>query len=201
MIKICGLTAPYEAEYLNEYNIEFAGMVLFFPKSKRNVNIERAREIMSALSPEIKRVAVTVSPTAEQVRQIGAAGFDIIQIHGDLADDAVDAADIPIWRAFNERAELDRYRGIKKITGYVFDAPSPGSGQTFDWNILKNISADGRLLILAGGLNPQNVGEAVRLIAPDVVDVSTGVENDSGMGKNKEKIALFAENARKNVTI
>lgn len=152
---------------------------------------------MSVLSPEIKKVAVTVSPDSAQVRQICEAGFDIIQIHGDLTEDVINAAEIPIWKAFNEEAELDKYNGIKKITGYVFDAPSPGSGEAFDWSILKNVSSCGRLLILAGGLNPQNVGDAVRLISPDVADVSTGVENDSGKGKNKEKIALFAENARK----
>ena len=67
-IKICGLTSPAEARYLNENHVDFAGMVLFFPKSKRNISIEQAKEIMAALDASIKRVAVVVSPSIEQVR-------------------------------------------------------------------------------------------------------------------------------------
>lgn len=81
-IKICGLTSSAEARYLNENHVDFAGMVLFFPKSKRNISIEQAKEIMAALDASIKRVAVVVSPSIEQVRQIEAAGFDYVQIHG-----------------------------------------------------------------------------------------------------------------------
>ena len=85
-IKICGLTSPAEARYLNENHVDFAGMVLFFPKSKRNISIEQAKEIMAALDASIKRVAVVVSPTIEQVRQIEAAGFDYVQIHGEIPE-------------------------------------------------------------------------------------------------------------------
>ena len=69
-IKICGLTSPAEARYLNENHVDFAGMVLFFPKSKRNISIEQAKDIMAALDASIKRVAVVVSPSIEQIRQI-----------------------------------------------------------------------------------------------------------------------------------
>ena len=78
-IKICGLTSPAEARYLNENHVDFAGMVLFFPKSKRNISIEQAKDIMAALDASIKRVAVVVSPSIEQIRQIEAAGFDYVQ--------------------------------------------------------------------------------------------------------------------------
>ena len=81
-IKICGLTSPAEAWYLNENHVDFAGMVLFFPKSKRNISIERAKEIMSALDASIKRVAVVVSPTIEQVRQIEAAALTMSRYMG-----------------------------------------------------------------------------------------------------------------------
>lgn len=195
MIKICGLTSPYEAGYLNEYNVDFGGMVLFFPKSKRSIDIKRAKEIMTALSESIKSVAVTVSPTVEQLREIEAAGFDILQVHGDLSDDVISSANIPIWRAFNENTDLDRYNGIGKITGYVFDAAEPGSGKTFDWSKIKDIKTDGKMIILAGGLTPENVGAAIEYTSPDAVDVSSGVENDSGFGKDKRKIELFVKNA------
>ena len=75
-IKICGLTRPEEADYVNRSEVDFAGMVLFFPKSKRNIAIEQAKTILAALDPSVKSVAVVVSPTLEQAMQIEQAGFD-----------------------------------------------------------------------------------------------------------------------------
>ena len=108
-IKICGLTSPAEARYLNENHVDFAGMVLFFPKSKRNISIEQAKDIMVALDASIKRVAVVVSPSIEQIRQIEAAGFDYVQIHGEIPETEAEAAKaIPILKAFNV-SDMDSY--------------------------------------------------------------------------------------------
>lgn len=189
-IKICGLTSPAEARYLNENHVDFAGMVLFFPKSKRNISIEQAKEIMAALDASIKRVAVVVLPTIEQVRQIEAAGFDYIQIHGEIPEAAIA---IPILKAFNvsDMGSYEKYHNDSRIAGYVFDAIEPGSGKTFDWKLVDNIPRDEKLLLLAGGLNPDNVRMAIEAVHPDGVDVSSGVENDDGAGKNAEKIHDF----------
>jgi len=175
-IKICGLTSPAEARYLNENHVDFAGMVLFFPKSKRNISIEQARKIMAALDASIKRVAVVVSPSIEQVRQIEAA-----------------AIAIPILKAFNasDMDSYEKYHNDSRIAGYMFDAIEPGSGKTFDWKLVDNIPRDEKLLLLAGGLNPDNVRMAIEAVHPDGVDVSSGVENDDGAGKNAEKIHDF----------
>ena len=81
-IKICGLTDLKEAEYANQNYVDFIGMVLFFPKSKRNITLEQAAGIMKCLDPKIQKVAVVVSPSLEQVRAIEQTGFDYIQIHG-----------------------------------------------------------------------------------------------------------------------
>lgn len=191
-IKICGLTSPAEARYLNENHVDFAGMVLFFPKSKRNISIEQATEIMAALDTSIKRVAVVVSPSIEQVRQIEAAGFDYIQIHGEIPE-AETAIAIPILKAFNvsDMNSYEKYHNDSRIAGYVFDAIEPGSGKTFDWRLVDNIPRDEKLLLLAGGLNPDNVRMAIEAVHPDGVDVSSGVENDDGAGKNPEKIHNF----------
>ena len=81
-IKICGLTTPQEAQYVNENHIDFAGMVLFFPKSRRNITLEQAKLILDSLSSTVKSVAVVVSPTLEQIKDIQRTGFDYIQIHG-----------------------------------------------------------------------------------------------------------------------
>lgn len=191
-IKICGLTSPAEARFLNENHVDFAGMVLFFPKSKRNISIEQAKEIMAALDTSIKRVAVVVSPSIEQIRQIEAAGFDYVQIHGEIPE-AEAAIAIPILKAFNvsDMGSYEKYHNDSRIAGYVFDAIEPGSGKTFDWRLVDNIPRDEKLLLLAGGLNPDNVRMAIEAVHPDVVDVSSGVENDDGAGKNPEKIHDF----------
>lgn len=195
-VKICGLTSPAEARYLNENHVDFAGMVLFFPKSKRNISIEQAMEIMAALDASIKRVAVVVSPSIEQVRQIEAAGFDYVQIHGEIPEtetEAEAAIAIPILKAFNvsDMDSYEKYHNDSRIAGYVFDAIEPGSGKTFDWKLVDNIPRDEKLLLLAGGLNPDNVRMAIEAVHPDGVDVSSGVENDNGAGKNPDKIHDF----------
>ena len=121
-IKICGLTSPAEARYLNENHVDFAGMVLFFPKSKRNISIEQAIEIMATLDASIKRVAVVVSPSIEQIRQIEAAGFDYVQIHGEIPETEAEAAKaITILKAFNvsDMDSYEKYHNDSRIAGYV----------------------------------------------------------------------------------
>lgn len=198
-VKICGLTSAEDAKNVAESGAELAGMVVFFPKSKRNITLECAAEIMSALPEGVKKCAVTVSPTAEQVRLLNGAGFDLIQVHGRLSDEAYHAAELPILKAFNvtDIGELESLRQHEKICGYVFDAAEYGSGKSFDWQLLDDIPRDGRMFILAGGLDPENVAGAVRRVRPDCVDVSTGVEKSSGRGKDRDKIFAFVNNARR----
>lgn len=197
-IKICGLTSPTEALWLNEHQVDYAGMVLFFPNSKRNITIERAKEIMGALNPAVKKVAVVVSPDADQVKAIESAGFDYIQIHGKLEKEQLVQIHLPILKAFNVK-DIDQYPyycSCPQVAGYVFDGTEPGSGRTFDWKLISTIPRDGKLLLLAGGLHPGNVGEAIVRVQPDGVDVSSGVEYVGGHGKDPEKVAQFVEAVR-----
>lgn len=198
MIKVCGLTEVREAEYLNRLKIDFAGFVLFFPKSKRNISIEKAEEIMKHLDKNIKKTAVVVSPAKEQIIDVCNSGFDYIQIHGKIEEEVLKMAQIPVLKAFNvdDMDEFKMYSSNEKIAGYVFDAAEPGSGRTFDWDILSQIERDGKLFILAGGLNPDNVRKAVAAVNPDMVDVSSGVENDDGFGKDILKIEKFVKQIR-----
>lgn len=193
LVKICGLTTVEEAGYLNEYKADLAGFVLFFPKSKRNLTIEQARPIMQALDPAIKKVAVVVKPSPEQAKAICQAGFDYIQIHGPLDPAVLDIVSIPILKAFNvnDLDEFSNYQKIDKIAGYVFDATEPGSGKTFDWTMLKQLPIEDKLCIIAGGLHVGNVSKVAKMLQPDGVDVSSGVENDNGIGKNPYKIKQF----------
>lgn len=198
-IKICGLTKPEEAKYLEDNHVDYAGMVLFYPKSKRNIDINKAREIMAALNPDIKKVAVVVSPDPTQIMSLCLAGFDLIQVHDQLSDLAYELCSLPIWKAFNVKDldSLESYRAKDKITGFVFDSATPGSGQAYDLSLLKDIDIEeDKLFILAGGLNSDNVGQAIRDVLPDIVDVSSGVEYSDRLGKNPEKISAFVNAVR-----
>lgn len=193
LVKVCGLTDTVEADYLNKNKVDFAGFVLFFPKSKRNISIEKAEQIMAELDENIKKVAVIVSPDESEIQQINGSGFDYVQIHGEIKDRLLEQISKPVFKAFNIKdiKNIHKYQNNAKIVGYVFDAAAPGSGKVFDWSILNDIKRDAKTFILAGGLNDSNVREAVKLVNPDVVDVSSGVEYDSGRGKDPEKIKQF----------
>lgn len=197
LVKICGLTSVDDALYVNRYNADLAGFVMFYEKSRRCVSGGTAERIKSALDKSIKTVAVTVSPTIRELHIIEELGFDYIQIHGELYREVLDNSRIPIFRAINVKDSIDS--GIEeddRIGGYVLDGRSPGSGEVFDWSLIEKFDRKGKLFMLAGGLNADNVAEAVRRTAPDIVDVSSGVEYTDRAGKDPEKIRKFIENAR-----
>lgn len=211
-IKICGITRPEETAYLNEINANYAGFV-FYEKSKRNTTTKCARECMKLLKSTTRKVAVMVSPEVALVRTLQDAGFDILQIHKELSIEVLEAASLPVWYAFNISNEeelriktefldsLDE-RLSNKIQGIVVDAVDFGSGKAFDWRASEALTNrnnepesgynifSNRQFILAGGLNPDNVADGIRLFSPDVVDVSSGVEGDNG--KSRDKILAFA---------
>lgn len=200
-IKICGITCREDIEILNEFLPEYAGFVMFFPKSRRNISAQTACTLLSLLDKRIKTVAVTVCPTAQQVSEIGECGFDFIQMHGEVKSSVIDSSPIPVFKAFNvsDIEKVGNFAKNDKVCGYVFDAASPGSGKTFDWDILKNIPLKDKLFVLAGGLDCKNVSDAVEILNPDIVDVSSGVENESKTGKSREKVAAFITMVRKRV--
>lgn len=206
-VKICGITRPAEAQYLNEAAADYAGFV-FHPPSKRNVTLSQAKEVMEVLNQGIRRVAVLVSPDTAQIEVLQEAGFDLLQIHGSLSMETVQCVKIPLWYAVNiadpavlaERMEfLSSLPAAlqEKIAGIVVDGAEYGGGRTFDWadSRWRNIEIlKGRTLILAGGLNEENVQTGIRLFSPDVVDVSSGVEGENG--KDGIKINSFIRKVR-----
>lgn len=207
-IKICGMTCEADIEAVNTYLPDYIGFVLFFPKSKRNVSIEQAKHLLEKVDEKIQTVAVVVSPTTEQIKQIEEVGFDYIQIHGTVTDKVYEQCGLPILRAFNvsDLDKLEEYEAKDKIKGYVFDSKTPGSGKTFDWNLLDDIrqrqktdtSKDvsykktKKKIFLAGGIDETNVKRAITEVSPDVIDLSSAVEKASEdgtfHGKDPEKI-------------
>ena len=122
----------------------------------------------------------------------------MIQIHGEVSDKILSNPYLKVLKAFNvtDIDDFGKYSSIKNIIGYVFDSSAPGSGKVFDWNIIKDISRDGKPIILAGGLNPDNVEDAIQAVNPDGVDVSSGVEKNNGHGKDRQKIIAFVNKVR-----
>ncbi len=222
LIKICGLTRPEEIGWVTEVGADYLGMVLFCEKSKRNLTLTQAREMLEERKhlrnqssllhddgrtgemhnrPDIaafpQTVDVMISPTPEQIMCVLDAGFDRLQIHGSLSGEALACVQLPLIKAFNvtDVSTFPQWQKCPKVAAYLFDAGAPGSGQTFDWNMLTKIPRDERPLFLAGGLTPELVAEAIRAVSPDGVDVSSGVEGADGR-KSKEKIEAFVRNVR-----
>ena len=202
------MTCDEDIDAVNTYLPDYIGFVLFFPKSKRNISIEQAKHLLEKVDEKIQTVAVVVSPTIEKVKQIEEVGFDYIQIHGTVTDEVYEQCGLPILRAFNvsDLDKLEEYEAKDKIKGYVFDSKTPGSGKTFDWNLLNDIrqkqktdtSKDvshkktKKMIFLAGGIDETNVKRAIAEVSPDVIDLSSAVEKTSEdgtfHGKDPEKI-------------
>ena len=197
-VKICGITTAEDVKIINDCKPDFAGFVMFFPKSKRNISPETAKSLIDMLDENVLSVAVTVSPTVDQVKTAYDCGFDYIQIHGEVGEEVLSNPYLRVIRAFNvsDLEKFDEYRMNQNIVGYVFDAHEPGSGKTFDWTMLEKLPRDDKLFMLAGGLNPETVVRAIKAVKPDGVDVSSGVENSDGSGKDFEKVKSFIQNAQ-----
>ncbi|WP_148410072.1 phosphoribosylanthranilate isomerase [Murimonas intestini] len=195
-VKICGLTSTKEASLLYKSGADYTGLVLFYEKSRRNNTVANAWQILRYVPREIQRVAVTVSPTLEQLKLIEQMDFHILQVHGELREEVAKAAGLPIWRAYNISGGEIPAPGAydEKITGYVLDGAVPGAGRSFDWSALADFDRRGKKLILAGGLKADNVCQAIETLHPDVVDVSSGVETDGG--KDAAKIKEFVRKVK-----
>lgn len=197
-VKICGLKNQTDIKCINTLSPDFAGFVMFFEKSHRNISVQTAQELLALLDKNIKSVAVTVSPTEEQLEQIYNLGFDYVQIHGNITDEVLKNSKTPIIRAINvsgtdSLTDLENYKNVK---GILFDSAVPGSGKSFDWSMLEKLPKTDKMLFLAGGLTADNVAAAICQVHPYAVDVSSGVELSDKSGKDFELVRTFIENAR-----
>jgi phosphoribosylanthranilate isomerase len=195
LIKICGLTRVQDALAAARSGAHAIGVVLY-PNSPRFVGHDQARRIVDALPPFVTPVALMVDPsTADVEKVIDEVKPALLQFHGDEPADFCSSFSLPYIKAVRVRSEVDLlqcarlHAGAKGLLLDAFvDGTQGGTGATFDWKLIPSESP--LPFILAGGLNPQNVTEAIRRVRPWAVDVSSGVEADKGI-KDAAKIAAF----------
>ena len=199
-VKICGITRLEDALLAVEQGADAIGLV-FYPPSPRYITPQRARQIVMALPPFVTTVGLFVDAERETVaRTVDETGIGLIQFHGRESTEDCAIHGRPWIKAIRMKDGVDlmqlsaEYQGAAAL---LLDAYRPGvpggTGDTFDWARIPRQLA-GRI-ILAGGLNPQNVSEAVRSVRPYAVDVSGGVEADKGI-KDATKVAEFIRGVR-----
>lgn len=195
-IKLCGLSRPCDIDTANELKPEYIGFV-FAKKSKRYVTPEQAEELKRLLAPEIKAVGVFVNEMPENVATLLHAGvIDIAQLHGGEDENYIGQlrtlTDKPVIQAFDIETAGDLLYAEECTADYILLDSGAGSGTLFDWSLIQNIK---RPYFLAGGLRGDNVEEAVTMLHPYAVDVSSGIETNGY--KDKRKMAAFVAAVRK----
>ena len=197
-IKLCGLSRKCDIEWANALKPEYIGFV-FWSKSKRNVPPEKAKELKGLLSPDVKAVGVFVDEPIENVAELLNDNIiDIAQLHGGEDEEYIKKlrvlSDKPIIKAFLLKSESDAERAEKSTADYILVDSGTGTGKSFDWELLKNIS---RPYFLAGGLCCENISQAITALDPYAVDVSSGIETNGC--KDKNKMAAFVAAVRKEI--
>ena len=200
-VKVCGITAVADALMVSAAGVDAVGLV-FYPKSTRNLSIAQAAEICRALPPFVTTVGLFLDADADFVREVLAAvPLDVLQFHGSETPDYCRQFPRPYLKAVGMKglaesggfaAYAERYPDAQ---GFLVDSHAPGAaggtGETFDWTQVPQDYP--KPIILAGGLTPENVAEAIRTSRVYAVDVSSGVEATPGV-KDVVKVAAFMRN-------
>lgn len=203
LVKVCGLTRPEDVEVAVEVGVDYLGFV--FAESPRRVDVDRASEL--ALESRVLGftgglVGVFVDASLEVLRDAAdRCDLDVLQLHGAESPDAVVAAARlrPVWKAIGIEADttsvalMGEAARFKDVDAILLDTANGGqgggTGLTFDHSVAAPLAAE-RHVVLAGGLTPENVAEAVRVARPFAVDVSTGVEFAPGI-KDPDRVRAF----------
>ena len=194
-IKICGLSRPQDVACVNQAKPDWCGFVVNFPKSRRSVTPDQLRSLRRELDPSVVPVGVFVDQPVEVVTDLLNRGIiSIAQLHGG-ADEAYTAAlraaapGKEIWKAFQVRGPADLERATAFPADRILLDSGQGTGRTFDWSLLRHFP---RPYLLAGGLDPENLPEAIRTLRPYGVDLSSGVETDGLKDFTKIQAAVAA---------
>lgn len=198
-IKICGITREADALAACTAGVDALGFV-FYPQSPRYVTAARARELATVVPPFVSRVGLFVDPDADEVRRVLAtSAVHILQFHGDESPAFCASFGLPWIKAARVRPGLDllefaaRFSAADGLLCDAFVEGYGGAGKTFDWSLIPESLP--RPLILSGGLDAGNVGDAIRRLRPAAVDVSSGVEAAKGV-KDATRINAFVEKVR-----
>lgn len=196
-IKICGIRRDEDIEIINKYKPEYIGFI--FAPTRRYVSPEKAAELSERLNGDTKTVGVFVNEAPEKVREIaGTVNLDVVQLHGDEDEEYIKnlGADCEIWKAVRIK-DGDGIPDIKGADKILLDKYTSkeygGTGETFNWSRVGDTKTKSPL-ILAGGLNKDNVAEGIKIFNPVCVDVSSAVETDGF--KDEAKIKEFIEKVR-----
>lgn len=199
-VKICGIGDPETAAHACDRGTDAIGLV-FYPGSPRHVEPERAASIVAAVTPFVSTVALFMDPTRDWVQRVlNVIRPDYLQFHGAESPGFCGQFGVPYLKAIpmGDLPDTGEFAGhYPGAAGFLLDSnvagEAGGSGRAFDWRT--GCASLGRPMILAGGLTPANVGEAIRQMDPYGVDVSSGVEASRGV-KDKTLISRFLEQVR-----
>lgn len=200
-IKICGITNTEDAFAAIACGADALGFV-FYSKSPRSVKPETARSIISSLPPLVTTVGVFVDEDKANLEKIVSyTGLDIVQLHGSESPEYFNLSRKTIKAIrVKDLADLKQLNQYRATAAFLLDTYSPesigGTGHIFNWEIAVEAKKLGRV-ILAGGLTPDNIENAVKLVQPYAVDVASGVEGSIKGKKDLKKLKLFIERARK----
>ncbi len=199
-IKICGITSVEDALHAARSGADAIGLVFYEP-SPRAVTVEQAGEIVASLPPFVTTVGLFVDAGPDFVHGVlEAVPLDLLQFHGDESPEYCDAFSRPWMKAIRMREGVDlqheaaRYGAARALLVDAYRPGVPGgTGETFDWGRIP--ASLEKPVVLAGGLNADNVEAAVRQVQPWAVDVSGGVERSKGV-KDPQRVAQFIKNAK-----
>jgi phosphoribosylanthranilate isomerase len=199
ILKVCGITRLADARHALQQGATALGFVFWAP-SPRVISPVDARAIIAALPDTAVPVGVFVNESADQIREVAAVtGVKAVQLHGDETPGEFDSLDRPLFRSVTLDDLDETSRGWPAETTFLLDASDRvrrgGTGTAIDWSRAAAAARQHRL-VLAGGLTPLNVEEAIRTVRPYGVDVSSGVESSPGI-KDFEKVSAFLANARR----
>ena len=193
-VKICGLSTKEAVKTAVSAGADYIGFV--FAPSKRQVTLEQAAELAKLIPVNVQKVGVFVSPSrAELLEAVDKVGLDLVQVHGQVADDLFE--DLPCASIQAVQVDRDGHVPNSQADYLLFDAPVAGSGQTFDWGRLDTTEL-AQPFFIAGGLNEDNVARAIQHFSPFAVDVSSGVETNGQ--KDHEKIRRFIERVKNGIS-
>ena len=201
-IKICGITNLEDAKACAELGADMIGLN-FYPRSSRYIEPQRAREMVEGIPRSVRAVGVFVDPTASEVRNAAnAAGIECVQLHGDLSVQTCRelAREFRVIRAFStdgrfQPEDASSFPDCDVLLDAHHAELRGGTGLTCDWSTARATVPFARFLILSGGLNAQNVGQAIETVAAHAVDVCSGVERAPGV-KDHRAIEDFIAAAR-----